>query len=147
MKPNIAPDKLMQTHNICLYVYINKSAASTASCPATALTSSKCYNSVKKNMCSSCYVPLHFCKASRKSLNPFSSYGGHTYMTWITTDNVQRMITPEAGNSELPFLCFANCIMVIYICTKFQENISNSFQVRVDTNILQKSLLSKFKGP
>ena len=44
-------------------------------------------------------------------------------MTWITTDNVQRAITPKAGNSELPFLCSVNCIMVIYICIKFQENI------------------------
>ena len=50
-------------------------------------------------------------------------------MTWITIDNVQRAVTPKAGNSELQFLCFANCIMVIYICIKFQEIISNSFQV------------------
>ena len=50
-------------------------------------------------------------------------------MTWITTDNVQRAVDPKAGISELWFLYFANCIMVIYICIKFQENISNSFQV------------------
>ena len=50
-------------------------------------------------------------------------------ITWITTDNVQRAVTPKAGNSELGFLCFANCITMIYICIKFQENISNSFQV------------------
>ena len=45
-------------------------------------------------------------------------------MTWITIDNVQRAVTPKAGNSELRFLCFANSIMVIYICIKFRENIS-----------------------
>ena len=52
-------------------------------------------------------------------------------MTWITIDNVQRVVTPKAGtcNSELWFLCSANCTMVIYICIKFQENISNSCQV------------------
>ena len=64
-------------------------------------------------------------------------------MIWITIDNVQMAETPKAGNSELQFLCLANCIMVIYICIKFQENISN----RVDTNTLEKSLFSKFKGP
>ena len=50
-------------------------------------------------------------------------------MTWIFIDNVQRAETPKAGKSESRFLCFANCITVIYICIKFQENISNSFQV------------------
>ena len=50
-------------------------------------------------------------------------------MTWITIDNVQRAETPKAGKSELQFLSFANCIMLIYICIKFQENILNSFQV------------------
>ena len=67
-----------------------------------------------------------FCKASRKSLKPFSSY--RKYMIWITIDNVQRAVTPKVGKSELWFLYFANCIMVIYICIKFQENISNSVQ-------------------
>ena len=50
-------------------------------------------------------------------------------MTWIPIDYVQRGENPKAYQSELRFLCFANCIMMIYICTKFQENISNSFQV------------------
>ena len=61
-------------------------------------------------------------------------------MTWTTIDNVQRAVTPKAGKSELQFLNFANCIIVIYICIKFQENISNVFQVTEDTNTLQKSL-------
>ena len=43
-------------------------------------------------------------------------------MNWITIYNVQRVETPKAGKSELRFLWFANCIMVIYICVKFQEN-------------------------
>ena len=41
----------------------------------------------------------------------------------VITDNVQRAITPKAGKSQLQILSFANCIMVIYICIKFQENI------------------------
>ena len=53
---------------------ISNSTASTAPCPATAFTSSKCHNSVKNKMYSTCYVPLHFFKTSRKSLKPFSSY-------------------------------------------------------------------------
>ena len=52
-------------------------------------------------------------------------------MIWIITDSVQRAVTPKAGKSELGFLSFANCIMVIYICIKFQENILNSFHVTV----------------
>ena len=54
-------------------------------------------------------------------------------MAWITIDNVQRAVAPKAGKSELRFLCFANCIMEIYICIKFQENILSSFQVTVCT--------------
>ena len=49
-------------------------------------------------------------------------------MTWITINNVQRAVTPKAGNSELRFFCFAHRLMVIYICLRFQE-ISNSFKV------------------
>ena len=50
-------------------------------------------------------------------------------MTGITIYNVQRAVTPKAGNSELWFLCSAHHIMVIYIYIKLQENISNSFYV------------------
>ena len=53
-------------------------------------------------------------------------------MTSITTDNVQRVETPKAVSQSYGF---ANCIMVIYICIKFQENISNSFQVTQLTQI------------
>ena len=56
-------------------------------------------------------------------------------MTWITIDYVQRAETPKAGKSELQFLCFANCIMVIYICIKFQDDSSNSLQVTEWTQI------------
>ena len=68
-------------------------------------------------------------------------------MTGITIYNVQRVVTPKAGNLELWFLCSAHHIMMIYICIKFQENVSNSFQVTEQTHILQKPLFSMFKEP
>ena len=45
-------------------------------------------------------------------------------MTGITTYKVQKQVI-----QSLWFLCSAHHIMVIYICIKFQESISNSFQV------------------
>ena len=48
-------------------------------------------------------------------------------MIGITINNVQRTVSPKAGNSVLWFLCSAHHIMKIYIRVKFQENISNSF--------------------
>ena len=63
-------------------------------------------------------------------------------MTWITTVNVQRVVTPKAGKSGLQ-LCFANCVLH-KVSRKYLEQFSS---YRVDTNILQKSLFSKFKGP
>ena len=50
-------------------------------------------------------------------------------MTGITIYNVQRAVTPKVGNPKLWFLCSAPYIIVIYICTKFKENISNGFKV------------------
>ena len=67
-------------------------------------------------------------------------------MTGITIYSVKRKVTPKAGNSKLWFLCSAHYIMVICICIKFQENISNNFQVIERTHILQKSLISTSKG-
>ena len=112
----------------------NKSFASTAPCPAIAFTSINCPNAVKNKMCSTCYVPLHFCKASRKYLKPFSRYRKVTYMTCFKGRKLQKV-----GKSELRFLCFANCITVTYICIKFQENISNSFQVTEWTQIYYRN--------
>ena len=67
-------------------------------------------------------------------------------MTGNTIYNVQMAAAPKAGNYELWFLCSAHHILVIYICIKFQENISNSFQVTEQTHILQKSLFKYSKG-
>ena len=54
-------------------------------------------------------------------------------------DDVQRVVTQKTVNSELWFLCFANCIMVRQICIKFQENISNSVQVTEWTQIYYRN--------
>ena len=46
----------------------------------------------------------------------------------------------KSSKSELWFFCFANCIMVIYICMiKFQEHISNSFQFTEWTQIYYRN--------
>ena len=69
-------------------------------------------------------------------------------MTWITSENVQRGVTPKADKSELQFLSFENCNMVIYICIKFQENISSSFQVTEWTQIHYRNhYFQSSKGP
>ena len=86
------------------------------------------------------YVPLHFLQGFKKiSETIFKLYKGHMYMTWITIDNVQRVVTPKADNSELRFLCLANLIMGIYICIKFQDNISTSFQATEWTQIYYRN--------
>ena len=56
-------------------------------------------------------------------------------MTGITMYNAVKAVTRKAGNSELWFLSSAQHFMVIYICIKVQENISNSFQVTEQTHI------------
>ena len=87
-------------------------------------------------MCSTC-CPFRFLQGFKKILETFFKIieRAHIYMTWITIDNVQRVVTHKAGKSELRFLSFANYIMVIYICLKFKENILDSFQVTEWTQI------------
>ena len=49
--------------------------------------------------------------------------------------NVQRTITPKVCNPELWFLCFALCLLVLNICVKVRENISNGFDVTEWTRV------------
>ena len=63
-------------------------------------------------------------------------------MAGINIYNVQRTVTPKAGNSELWFLCFADIHL-----HKVSRKYLNSFQVAERTHMLKKSLYSKFKGP
>ena len=58
---------------------------------------------------------------------------GVTERTWpyhkIYYFQFQRAITPKIRNPELWFLRSACRLMLLYICVKFHENISNSFWV------------------
>ena len=59
----------------------------------------------------------------------FNLQNGHEYMVEMAMFNVQRTITPKVGKPELQFVCSACCLMVLYICVKFHENITNGFSV------------------
>ena len=43
--------------------------------------------------------------------------------------NVQRTITPKVGKPELWFMFSTHHLIVLYICMKFSENISDSIRV------------------
>ena len=43
--------------------------------------------------------------------------------------NVQRAITPIVGKPQLRFMSSARHLMMLYICVKFRENISNGIRV------------------
>ena len=49
--------------------------------------------------------------------------------------NVQRAITPNVGRPELWFMCSACCLMVLYICVKFSENIANGISILEQTQV------------
>ena len=53
----------------------------------------------------------------------FNLQSGHEYMVKMAMFNVQRAISPKVGKPELQFICFACCLIVVYICVKFGENI------------------------
>ena len=55
----------------------------------------------------------------------FNLQSGHEYMVEMAMFNVQRAITPKEGNRELLFMCSVCRFMVLYICVKFCENITN----------------------
>ena len=46
---------------------------------------------------------------------------------------VQRVITPKVGISELRCICSVQCLIVLYICVKFGENISNCIRIMEQT--------------
>ena len=54
---------------------------------------------------------------------------GHEYMVEMAMFSVQRVITPNISKPELWFMCFAHCLMVLYIAVKFCENVSNGIRV------------------
>ena len=50
-------------------------------------------------------------------------------MVELAMFNVHRVITPNVGKPELWFMCSEHCLMVLYICVKFHENISNGIRI------------------
>ena len=67
----------------------------------------------------------------------FNLKSGHEYITEMAMFKVQRAITPKVGKPELRFLCFACCLIVLYICVKFCESISDGFRVLEWTWIME----------
>ena len=59
----------------------------------------------------------------------FNLLSVHKYMVEMAMFNVQRAITPKVGKPELQFMCLACRLMVLYICVKFGENISDGIRV------------------
>ena len=74
-----------------------------------------------------CYFT--FFKASTKSLKLFSS----------SINNVQSGVNQKAGNSDLWFLVFCTLYNGDIHLIKFYENISNSFQVTIWTQIYYRN--------
>ena len=70
----------------------------------------------------------HLWDVSLKYLEQFSTYSGHKYTVEMAMFNVQRSMAPKVCKPELRFMCSACRLIVLYICVKFRENISNGFQ-------------------
>ena len=58
----------------------------------------------------------------------------------------QRSITPKICNPELRFLRYARRLMLLYICVKFHENISNSFLVTEWTRFCDRQMHGQMTG-
>ena len=50
-----------------------------------------------------------------------------TWWKWLYL-HVQRAIPPKVDKPELRFMCSALCLMVLYICVKCHENITNGIR-------------------
>ena len=57
----------------------------------------------------------------------FNLQSGHEYVVEMAMFNVQRALTPKVSKPDLRFMHFALCLIVLYNCVKFPENISNGF--------------------
>ena len=51
--------------------------------------------------------------------------------------NVQRAKTPKVSKPELGFMCSAHRLIVLYICVKIHENISDSIRLMMRTQIME----------
>ena len=81
----------------------------------------------------------------------FNLQSGHEYMVEMAMFNIQRAITTKVGKPELQFMCSACCLMVLYICVKFHENMNGIrvmewIQVRGRNGYIQHSKGNNFKS-
>ena len=78
-----------------------------------------------------CIMVIYICIKFHTNISKvFKLQSGHKYITEITIFKLQRAITPKVDL----FLCSASCLMMLYICMKFHQNIWNGFQLRADTS-------------
>ena len=66
----------------------------------------------------------------------FNLQSGQKYMVEMAMFNVQRAIIQRVGKAELQFMCSARRLIVLYICVKFGENISNGIRVIQQTQMM-----------
>ena len=59
----------------------------------------------------------------------FNLQSRHEYTVEMAMFNVQRAITPKVGKQMLRFMCSALRLIMLYICVKFGENISDGMRV------------------
>ena len=87
----------------------------------------KMYRQELRFLCSARYLMMLYIsmKFHKKILNSFQL----VERTQITIVEFQRGITPKMYRQEIWFLCSATRLMMLYISTKFHENILNCFQV------------------
>ena len=90
-------------------------------------------------MCSArCPIVLYICvKFCENILTVFNLQSGHEYIVEMATVNVQRAITPKVGKPELWSMCSAVHLIVLYICVRFGENISDSIRVIEPTQLME----------
>ena len=58
-------------------------------------------------------------------------------MVEIAMFTVQRAITPKVGKAELRVMSFARCLIMLYSCEKFRENISDGIRVMERTRMME----------
>ena len=59
------------------------------------------------------------------------------YMVEMAMLNVQRAIIPKVDKPELPIICSACRLIVLYICVKFRENIMDGIRVMEWTRMME----------
>ena len=64
----------------------------------------------------------------------FNLQSGHEHIVEMAMFKVQKAITPKVGKLELQFICSAHRLLVLYICVKLHENISDGISYGTDTN-------------